>query len=134
MNIKRRNKAKPDFNMSAMTDIGFLLLIFFILNYSMPEAMKILLPNAKGKTTSNKSITLAVSSDLIYSVNGQEVAFENVESTLTNAINIAKTKTDEPTVVLNIDKTVELEKVVEILQIGNDLKVQMILATKPETK
>lgn len=131
MNIKRRNKAKPDFNMSAMTDIVFLLLIFFIINYSMPEAMKILLPNAKGKTTSNKSITLAVSSDLIYSVNSQEIPFSEVESTLATAITAAKNKTDEPTIVLKIDKSVELEKVVEILQMGNDLKVQMILATKP---
>ena len=72
MKLKRRNKAKPEFNTSAMTDIVFLLLIFFIINYEMPNAIKLLLPNATGKTTANKSITLAVSSELRYSVNNKE--------------------------------------------------------------
>lgn len=131
MNIKRRNKAKPEFNMSAMTDIVFLLLIFFIINYEMPNAIKLLLPNATGKTTANQSITVAVSEGLIYSVNNVEVTKEGVKARLSAEIDKAKVKTEEPTVVLKIDKSVALEYVVDLLKMGDDLKVPMILATKP---
>ncbi|MGB1019324.1 MAG: ExbD/TolR family protein, partial [Chitinophagales bacterium] len=94
--------------------------------------IKLLLPNATGKTTANKSITLAVSADLMYTVNNQQVAFSGVKSKLSSEISKAKSKTQEPSVVLKIDKSVDLEKVVDILQIGNELKVPMILATKPK--
>ena len=58
MKLKRRNKAKAEFNMSAMTDIVFLLLIFFIINYELPNAIPLLLPNATGQVAQNKSITV----------------------------------------------------------------------------
>lgn len=131
MNIKRRNKAKPEFNMSAMTDIVFLLLIFFIINYEMPNAKDIFLPNAKGKTTANKSITLAVTADLTYSVNNVEVNKASVKSKLSSEITKAKAKTEEPTVVLKLDKSLNLENFVDLLKIGDELNVKMILATKP---
>ena len=131
MNIKRRNKAKPEFNMSAMTDIVFLILIFFIINYEMPNAITLLLPNATGKTTANKSITVAVSSELVYTVNNEQVNANGVKGKLSKEIAKAKAKTEEPTIVLKIDKSVDLENVVNLLQIGNELKVPMILATKP---
>lgn len=132
MKIKRRNKAKAEFNMSAMTDIVFLLLIFFIINYELPNAIPLLLPNATGQVTQNKSITLLVSSDLQYLINNEPVAFSGIKSTLSKRINEAKVKTDKPSIILKIDKAVALENVVDILQIGNELKVPMILSTKPK--
>lgn len=132
MKVKRRNKAKAEFNMSAMTDIVFLLLIFFIINYQIPNAIPLLLPNATGKVTQNKSITVLVSSDLRYMVNSEEVPFNGLKNKLAKRINEAKSKTDKPSVILKIDKSVSLEKVVDVLQIGNELKVPMILSTKPK--
>lgn len=130
MKLKRRNKASAAFNMASLTDIIFLLLIFFVINSEMPNALKLILPNASGKTPASKSITVALSNDLIYMVNSQVVSYEEVKLTLQGEI--AKTKSDEPTVVLKIDKDVALEKAVELLDIGNQLKVPMILATKPK--
>lgn len=132
MKLKRRNKAKAEFNMSAMTDIVFLLLIFFIINYELPNAIPLLLPNATGQVAQNKSITVLVSSDLQYLVNNEKVGFSGLKSKLSSEINKAKTKTDKPSVILKIDKSVALEKVVDVLQIGNELKVPMILSTKPK--
>lgn len=131
MKVRRRNKAKAEFNMAAMTDIVFLLLIFFIINYELPNAIKLLLPNANGKTTANKSITLSVSEDLMYAINNEIIDVSELKVKLAEEINKAKTTTEEPTVVLKIDKSVDLENVVNILEIGNELKVPMILATKP---
>jgi len=134
MKLKRRNKPKAEFNMSAMTDIVFLLLIFFIINYELPNAIPLLLPNATGQTTQNKSITVLVSSDLQYMVNNKSVSFSGLKSKLSGEIQKAKSKTDKPSIILKIDKAVALEKVVDILQIGNELKVPMILSTKPKKK
>jgi biopolymer transport protein ExbD len=129
MKLKKRNKASAAFNMASLTDIIFLLLIFFVINSEMPNALKLILPNASGKTPASKSITVALSNDLTYMINNKVVLYEDVRSSLEGEI--AKSNSDEPTVVLKIDKDVALEKAVELLDIGNQLKVPMILATKP---
>jgi biopolymer transport protein ExbD len=129
MKLKKRNKASAAFNMASLTDIIFLLLIFFVINSEMPNALKLILPNASGKTPASKSITVALSNDLTYMVNNKVVLYEDVKTSLENEI--AKSNSDEPTVVLKIDKDVSLEKAVELLDMGNQLKVPMILATKP---
>ncbi|MEJ6695387.1 MAG: biopolymer transporter ExbD [Chitinophagales bacterium] len=130
MKLKKRNKASAVFNMASLTDIIFLLLIFFVINSEMPNALKLILPNASGKTPASKSITVALSNDLTYMVNSQVVEYEAVKIALQGEI--SKSNSDEPTVVLKIDKDVSLEKAVELLDIGNQLKVPMILATKPK--
>jgi len=134
MKLKRRNKAKAEFNMASLTDIIFLLLIFFVINSEMPNALDLILPNATGKTPANKSIVLAVSSDLRYMVNNEETTFNGIKGKLSKKINEVKSKSKEPSVVLKIDKSVDLEHVVNILQIGNDLRVPMVLTTKPTKK
>jgi biopolymer transport protein ExbD len=92
----------------------------------------LLLPNATGQVAQNKSITVLVSADLQYLVNNEKVGFSGLKSKLSAEINKAKSKTDKPSVILKIDKSVALEKVVDVLQIGNELKVPMILSTKPK--
>jgi len=134
MKLKRRNKAKAEFNMASLTDIIFLLLIFFVINSEMPNALDLVLPNATGKTPANKSIVLAVSSDLRYMVNNEETTFNGIKGKLSKKINEVKSKSKAPSVVLKIDKSVDLEHVVNILQIGNDLRVPMVLTTKPTKK
>jgi biopolymer transport protein ExbD len=130
MKLKKRNKASAAFNMASLTDIIFLLLIFFVINSEMPNALKLILPNASGKTPASKSITVSLSNDLTYMVNSKVVVYDEVKTSLQNEI--VKSKSTEPTVVLKIDKDVALERAVELLDIGNQLKVPMILATKPK--
>lgn len=98
----------------------------------MPNALKLLLPSATGKTEASKPISLSVSEDLRYMVNNTEVLFPELKNTL--SAEISKLNTEETTVVLKIDKRVALENVVEVLEIGNQLKVPMILSTKPTGK
>ena len=66
MNIKGRNKISPNFNMSSMTDIVFLLLIFFMLTSTpvSPNALKLLLPNSKAKTLEKKNISISITKDI----------------------------------------------------------------------
>jgi biopolymer transport protein ExbD len=132
MKLKRRNKANAQFSMASLTDIIFLLLIFFIINSEMPNAMKLLLPSASGKTVASQPISLSISEDLRYMVNNTEVSFGEIKNLLSTEI--SKAASDETTIVLKIDKRVPLENVVEVLEIGNQLRVPMILSTKPTPK
>jgi biopolymer transport protein ExbD len=132
MKLKRRNKANAQFSMASLTDIIFLLLIFFIINSEMPNALKLLLPSASGKTVASQPISLSISEDLRYMVNNTEVSFGEIKNLLSSEIN--KVGSEETTIVLKIDKRVPLENVVEVLEIGNQLRVPMILSTKPTPK
>lgn len=73
-----------------------------------------------------QQIVVEVSKDLEYAVNGVKVSFADLEP----AISIAMQQTTEPTVVLRLDQELSVQDLVDVLQIGNKLKVKMILATK----
>jgi biopolymer transport protein ExbD len=130
MNLKARNTRKVEFSMSSMTDIVFLLLIFFMLTSTLvsPNALKLLLPKSTGQTLAKQSISVSIDKDLNLYV-GQDLVSEAELQTNLNAI----ANTDaEATVVLNADKSVPIEQVVNVMSMANKLKLRMILATQPE--
>lgn len=130
MNLKARNTRKVEFSMSSMTDIVFLLLIFFMLTSTLvsPNALKLLLPKSTGQTLAKQSIAVSIDKDLNFYVGQELVSGAQLQSNL-NAI----ANTDaEATVVLNADKSVPIEHVVQVMSMANKLKLKMILATQPE--
>lgn len=131
MALKSRHTVKPMFEMSSLTDIIFLLLIFFMLTSSFvaPNAIKLLLPNATGQTLSNQTVSISVTEDLRYYVDGKETSLEEIPAILSDLK--AKSKEPVPTVTLRVDKSVDVEHLVELLAIGKELEIRMILATKP---
>ena len=70
MNLRGRNKISPEFSMSSMTDIVFLLLVFFLLTSPAitPDALDLILPKAKGKTTNVQKASVSITSEGAYSV------------------------------------------------------------------
>lgn len=130
MNLKSRNKVSAEFSMSSLTDIIFLLLIFFMLTSTLvsPNALKLLLPKSNTQTLAKQTVSVSITEDLEYYVNRQKVPLENIKTTLQNNLG---NETD-PTVVLNAAKSVPIENVVEIMNIANELGVKMVLATKPK--
>ena len=82
MNLRGRNKITPEFNMSSMTDIVFLLLIFFMIASTLvtTNAIDILLPTASGKTENKKSISVSIQKDLAFYIDQKEVEVQNLES------------------------------------------------------
>ena len=80
MNLKGRNKVNPNFNMSSMTDIVFLLLIFFMLTSTLvsPNALKLLLPNSKAKTLEKQTISISINKDIHFYVNENRVDESNM--------------------------------------------------------
>ena len=99
MNFRGRNKVTPEFNMSSMTDIVFLLLIFFMIASTLvtTNAIDILLPKASGKTENKKSIAVSIKKDLTYYIDQKRVG----ESVLENELLAALASQEKPTIVLN---------------------------------
>ncbi|SDB54715.1 outer membrane transport energization protein ExbD [Flavobacteriaceae bacterium MAR_2010_188] len=130
MNIRGRNKVTPEFNMSSMTDIVFLLLIFFMIASTLvtTSAIDILLPKASGKTENKNSIAVSITEDLRYYVDQKLVG----ESVLENELVTALAGDDQQTIVLRAEKTVPIENVVKVMDIANRNKFKVILAVKPE--
>tara|TARA_R110002050_G_scaffold157357_1_gene285909 strand:- start:2354 stop:2746 length:393 start_codon:yes stop_codon:yes gene_type:complete len=129
MNIRGRNKVSPEFNMSSMTDIVFLLLIFFMIASTLvsTNAIDILLPKASGKTENKKSVAVSIKKDLTYYIDQKRVG----ESVLENELLAALSSEEKPTIVLRAEKSVPVENVVKVMDIANRNKFKVILAVKP---
>ena len=129
MNIRGRNKVTPEFNMASMTDIVFLLLIFFMIASTLvtTSAIDIILPKASGKTENKKSIAVSIKKDLTYYIDQKRVGESVLESQL---IDIMSTQVS-PTIVLRAEKSVPVENVVKVMDIANRNKFKVILAVQP---
>ena len=129
MALKSRNKVSPNFNMSSMTDIVFLLLIFFMLTSTLvsPNALKLLLPNSKSKTLEKQTVSVSITKELEFYINENktiEINLENeLKSLLANEI--------DPAIILHADKNVAIEYVVKVMDIAYRNKYKIVLATKP---
>ena len=129
MALKSRNKVSPNFNMSSMTDIVFLLLIFFMLTSTLvsPNALKLLLPNSKSKTLEKQTISVSINKNLDFYINENQV----IESNLENELKQVLSQQQEPAIILHADKTVDIEHVVKVMDIAYRNKYKIVLATKP---
>ncbi|OZV66920.1 ExbD/TolR family protein [Winogradskyella aurantia] len=130
MNIRGRNKVTPEFNMASMTDIVFLLLIFFMIASTLvtTNAIDIILPKASGKTENKKSTAVSIKKDLTYYIDQKRVGESVLESEL---VSILSTQ-EKPTIVLRAERSVPVENVVKVMDIANRNKFKVILAVKPK--
>jgi biopolymer transport protein ExbD len=130
MNLRGRNKVSPDFSMSSMTDIVFLLLVFFLLTSPSitPEALDLILPSASGKSSNVQNATVSITKEGVFFVNNTEVAPENMEAELQQIMS----GQEEPTIILRADGEVAMNKAVKVMDIANRNKFKIILAVKPE--
>ncbi|UTW64399.1 biopolymer transporter ExbD [bacterium SCSIO 12741] len=128
MAIRSRNKVSVAFSMSSMTDIVFLLLIFFIIVSTMvtPNALKVLLPKSASKATSPKTVAVAISEDNKFYVNNQLVSPENLESKIVSEMGQAEKKG----IILSGDQRSTLEYAVKVMDIANRHHYEFILATR----
>lgn len=134
MALKRRNKVNVNFSMASMTDIVFLLLLFFMITSTMvaPNALKLLLPQSNNQTVAKAITTISITADLKYYINEEgklrNVVFSEIEPFLQKMI-----KQDEETyLALHADKSVPIEQVVNVMNIAKRNNIKMILATAPE--
>lgn len=118
--------------MSSMTDIVFLLLIFFMLTSPMitPEALDLILPKAQGKTTNVQTISVSITKDLQTYINDERVSNSALERTLKSRL----AGEEDPTIILRAEEGVPIEKAVHVMDIANRNKYKIVLAVKPDTE
>ncbi|NVK48242.1 MAG: biopolymer transporter ExbD [Cyclobacteriaceae bacterium] len=128
MALQSKHKVESAFSMSSMTDIIFLLLIFFMLTSSFitPSGLPVNLPSSETSDIAMQEVTVSVTKDLRYAVNDKVVSREQIKSELT-----ALLKDKKGQVVLHIDKEVPVEYLVEIGGIAAGLEANVSIATKP---
>jgi biopolymer transport protein ExbD len=130
MNLRSRSKVSAEFSMASMTDIVFLLLIFFMITSTLvtTNAHDIILPRSKAKTVKKQDMTVTISKEGNYTVDGVEMPRAQIErAIMTKAAGI-----DEPIIILRADENVLHGDVVEILDIAYRNRLKMVVATRPK--
>ncbi len=129
MALRSRNKVTPNFNMSSMTDIVFLLLIFFMLTSTLvsPNALKLILPSSKAKTLEKQTISISITKDIQFYINENPV----LENTIEQELKLIISNEQEPAIILHTDKSVAIEHVVKVMDIAYRNKYKIVLATTP---
>ena len=119
MAIKSRNKVEPTFNSSSMSDLVFLLLIFFMLTSTLvaPNAIKLMLPSSNSKTMAKQTVTVYINDQFQYYVD-ETIADE---AQLTDLINSKIGNDSQATVVLRSDKTVPVQYIVNVIDAVNEI-------------
>jgi biopolymer transport protein ExbD len=127
MNLKGRNKISPEFNMSSMTDIVFLLLIFFMIASTLAknlDTIEIKLPEAKGKTENRNTVSVTINNRSQFFIDSKQVSKRRIEREL-----ISKLKSSSSlSIVLRAEKKVSIDQVVYIMNIANQNSIKVVLA------
>ena len=132
MALRSSNKVSLAFSMSSMTDIVFLLLIFFMITSTLihPNALKLLLPQSNNQTSAKPAISVSITRNLEYYIETSRVDLDKLESVLQYRLKDA----EEPTIALHVDKSIPVEEVVKVMNIARDNDYKLILATAPYRK
>ena len=128
MKIKSRNKVSPEFSMSSMTDIVFLLLVFFMITAYSPNALDLLLPKAKGKSTNTQNVSVSIDKNLNFFVDKKQINAKNLESELKTALN----GVENPTIILRVEESVPIENAVTVMDVANQNQYKVILTVRPK--
>ena len=136
--LKRRNVVSPQFSMSSMTDIIFLLLIFFMITSTMvsPNAIKVLLPQSSQQTSAKPLTRVIIDRDLnYYTAFGNDDEMPIVFEELTDFLIDCSQKEPDMYVALYADESVPYKEIVKVLNIANENQFKMVLATRrPDRK
>ncbi len=133
MGIKKRNKANPDFSLASLTDVVFLLLIFFMLTSTLvtQNALNLKLPSATNKLVASPSLAVSVKKEGQYFLGGEPSDLTSIESYIKQKAS-ASSDPKETTVTILAEKECPIEYVVNVMDIANRLRVGAILATAPK--
>ena len=129
MTLKSQNKINPNFSMSSMTDIVFLLLIFFMLTSTLvtTNALKIALPSSSAEQIKTQTVSISITEDLRYFINNDPVESSFLESKIREEYDAI----DNPVLVLRAAKTIPLEYAVEVMDVAYRNNYKIVLATQP---
>ena len=136
MAIKRRTRVSPEISMGSMTDIVFLLLIFFLVTSTLvnPNALKLLLPKSTGQVSAKPTVSVSIKDwggSYTYHINGNELAENDIEQVEDDLVGLLQNEED-PTFSIYSDESVPIGEIVQVMNIAKRNHYKVILATQPE--
>ena len=137
MAIKRTTRADASFSMSSMTDIVFLLLIFFLVTSTLinPNALKLLLPKSTGQVSAKPTVSVSIKNwgegTYTYHINGNELAENGIEQVEDDLVGLLQNEED-PTFSIYSDESVPIGEIVQVMNIAKRNHYKVILATQAE--
>lgn len=130
MNLRKRKKGAVEVHTSALNDIMFFLLLFFLLASAVvnPQVVKLLLPRSESgqQSTSQKTVTVTIDENLNYFVDKQKVTLEEIES----KIQTYQQAANDVTIVLYVARGVSIENTMQVFDVANKLKLKVVLAVE----
>ena len=129
MDFKTRNKITPNFNMSSMTDVVFLLLIFFMIASTLAKNLNTIdvkLPQAKGKSENRENISVSIDSKNRFYIDGEFVSKRNIKDELITKLS----KSNKRVIILRSDSKVPIKEIVYLMDIANKNSIKVVLAVK----
>ena len=129
MALGSKHKVEAMFSMASMTDIIFLLLVFFMLtsNFITPSGLQVNLPSSESTVVEMQKVSVTITEDLSFYVNNKKVSRASVRSELRNALEAGK-----GVVAIHIDRSVPTEHLVYVAGIANALEAKVSVVAKPE--
>jgi biopolymer transport protein ExbD len=129
MNIRRSKQFKPEVSTSSLNDIMFFLLLFFLIVSTLanPNVIKVLLPKSKtAQEIDKQQINLTVTEDRKYFIDQKEVLLSELQQKLQEHVR----GIENPTIVLRFAKSLNIQDLVDVLEVGVRLNIKMVMATE----
>ncbi|MDA0200482.1 MAG: biopolymer transporter ExbD [Bacteroidetes bacterium] len=127
MNLRGRNKITPEFNMSSMTDVVFLLLIFFMIASTLAknlDTIEVKLPQAKGKTENRNTVAVTINNRSQFFIDSKQISKNSMERELLGKLK----SSSSPSIVLRAEEKVPIDQVVFVMNIANQNAIKVVLA------
>jgi biopolymer transport protein ExbD len=132
MNLRKRNKGTVEVHTSALNDIMFMLMLFFLLASAVvnPQVVKLLLPRSESgqQSSAQKTVTVSIDEQLNYFVEKQQVTLDNLQS----AVETYQRESPDLTLVLYVARGVSIENTMQVFDVANQLKLKVVLAVEPK--
>ena len=129
MKLRGRNQIRPEFNMSSMTDVVFLLLIFFMIASTLAKQLntiEVKLPQADGKTENRNTVSVTITNPNRFYIDSDRVTKGRLENKLISVLGSLNT----PSIVLRTEKKVAIDEVVYVMNIANRNGIKVVLAVE----
>jgi biopolymer transport protein ExbD len=125
----KRHKKQAEMHNSALNDILFILLLFFLIVSTLanPNVIKLTVPKATSNTKAKQTVVVSIDQNGDYYIGTRRVPFERLKDSLVPAL---ANENLDPTIVINAEKSVSVEEVVNVMEIANQLGAKVVLATK----
>ena len=130
MGFNKRNKVSAEFSMSSLTDIIFLLLIFFMLTSTLVKIQPFDLPESDSKTVAPTSAVVTIDQNGQFTLNDKPISVRALERALRPEVRKMENR-ENVTITIVAEKGVPFENVVKVMEVAGRLKVRAIIATQP---